>query len=669
MINKNFLLALALTAATSALAASRTPGDPTPLVTRPQDQLLAVLKSEADTKPKMDACRELAVVGTGKAVPTLVALLADEKLNHYARYALETMPDAGVNPALRSQLPKLQGRQLAGVITTLGVRKDTGSVGALKKFLGARDSDVVQAAARSLSRIGTGEAAKALQAAIPAAAVPDQLALYESWLRAADALAAKGDRPAALTIYDQVRATRGLPAQVRMGAVRSAILARGTAGHRLLTECLWTGDYTIFAGAVEAAMEMRAPEVTAILAACAVSLKPDNQILILQALGRRGADAVPALADFAEATTAPVARRGRRANAADDVSAKTAVRLAAVRALAETDQPTALPVLVGLLKDADKEIAQAAEEGLAALTGKEADAAALELVKSPTPAERLTGLGLIGSRRMTGAMPALMNAVADTDAAVRHAGLKRWGELAAPSDVTELLNTLRPVADAGDLGAAEAALTELCRRAEKPEEICEELIGALAEATPAQKAGLIGVLGSAGAGAALPAIRSALGDVAEVRAAAVKALAEWPEAGVLPDLLSLARSGNEAEKGLALRGYVRLAGESSVAPAEKARQMREAAALAATTADKRILLGGLGEITASDALALAAAYLADAALADEAGAAAVKIATKLPAADKEAIGVALNQVLRSAKSEPVLDKARKRLTELGLKPD
>lgn len=666
MKTTNLLLVLALSLSATAMAAPRTPGEPTPLLTRPQDQLIAVLKSDAAIKDKMDACRELAVIGNAKAVPVLVALLAEEKLNHNARYALETMPGAGVNAALRAELPRLKGRQLAGVIATLGVRRDAASVGALKKSLANSDSDVVQGAARSLGQIGTRGAANAIQAVLPSAAAVNRLALYEGWMHAAEILTAKKNSKAAIAIYDRIRATPGLPAQVRLGAVKAAILARGNAGNALLTECLWTGDYTAFAGAVQAAMQMRGAETTAILAACATGLKADNQILILQALGRRGAEAVPVLADFAEPAAAPTTRRGRRAANPQDT---LAVRLAAVRALAETDQAAAVPVLVELLGDADKSIAQAAQDGLAALTGKEADNAALTLARSSTTAQRILGLELIGSRRMTSALDTVVVATGDAEAGVRHTALKRWGALAEPSDLLELLQALRPVTNADDLSAAEAALSELCSRAEKPDEICDQLIGVLSQAQPIQKATILNVLGSVGSAISLPTLRASLSEPAEVRAAALKALAEWPESGVLPDLLALAQSGSESEKALAFRGYVRLVGESGAAPAEKVKQLREVAALAASEADKKVLLGGLGEIVAVDSLNLAAAYLADAALADEAGAAVVKIAGRLPASDKEVIGVALNQVLKSSKSESVLDKARKRMTALEIKPE
>ncbi len=57
-----------------------------------EDSLLSVLASNAPYQEKAAACRQLGTVGTGKAVPVLGALLANEKLSQMARYALETIP-------------------------------------------------------------------------------------------------------------------------------------------------------------------------------------------------------------------------------------------------------------------------------------------------------------------------------------------------------------------------------------------------------------------------------------------------------------------------------------------------------------------------------------------------------------------------------------------------
>jgi HEAT repeat protein len=197
------------------------------------DKMIAVLKSETPLHEKVAACRGLAVVGTKDAVPTLASLLGDEKLSHMARYALEPIPDPAVDDALRDALgkPSLKGRLLAGVIGSIGVRRDAKAVEPLAKLLGSpEDPDVVQAAARSLGSIGTPEAAKALQRACASASAANLPAVCEGLLRAAEVMIAKGQREEARAIYDGLRALPAAPRHVRTAAVRGAILARGPGG-------------------------------------------------------------------------------------------------------------------------------------------------------------------------------------------------------------------------------------------------------------------------------------------------------------------------------------------------------------------------------------------------------------------------------------------------------
>ena len=96
-----------------------------------EDKLIAVLKSDAPYKEKAYACRQLAVMGTKDAIAPLAALLDDEKLSHMARYGLEPILDPEVDIVLRAALGRLKGRPLIGVIGSLGVRRDTQSVGPL----------------------------------------------------------------------------------------------------------------------------------------------------------------------------------------------------------------------------------------------------------------------------------------------------------------------------------------------------------------------------------------------------------------------------------------------------------------------------------------------------------------------------------------------------------
>ena len=96
---------------------------------------IAVLRSEAPLHEKQAACRELAVAGAPEAVPVLAGLLGDEKLAHAARIALETIPDPSAGDALREALSQLKGKLLAGVVNSIGVRRDAKAAQPLAKLL------------------------------------------------------------------------------------------------------------------------------------------------------------------------------------------------------------------------------------------------------------------------------------------------------------------------------------------------------------------------------------------------------------------------------------------------------------------------------------------------------------------------------------------------------
>ncbi|NLF99871.1 MAG: hypothetical protein GX565_06940, partial [Lentisphaerae bacterium] len=189
--------------------------------------LIQVLTGASSHHQKNDACIELGRVGTQAAVAPLAALLADEKLAHMARYALETIPHPSADEALRAALDRLQGRLLTGVIQSIGVRRDAQAVPALAKRLGAADPEVAAAAAVALGRIGAPAAREALAGAlgrVPAAA--------DGVLACAEAAAPADAR----ALYDRLRAAP-VPPHVKMAAVRGAILSRGAeAGLPLLLE-------------------------------------------------------------------------------------------------------------------------------------------------------------------------------------------------------------------------------------------------------------------------------------------------------------------------------------------------------------------------------------------------------------------------------------------------
>lgn len=646
---RNLLLTAALVCVAHGSMAADTPA-PTPLITKSEDANLAVIEAYKSRKDIADACRELGVIGTSKAVPVLVGLLAFPELHHMARYALETIPGQSVDTALRDELPQLTGRSLIGVIGSLGVRKDTKAVNPLIRFLSDNDPQVAQAAARALGQIGTTGGARALEKALATTAPANRLAFCEGLFGCAEAFAAQGNANEAIQLYDRLRAQNDLPPQVRAGALRGAIITRKRSGLVLLHDSLMSRDDVLFDAAVRASMEMSDPEVTRVLTARLPLVSPNHQIIVMQALGARHDDA-------AVRTLATMVRMGG-----------TPTRVAAVRALGAIGSAGAVQAVAELIAYPDGEVAQAAVDAVAGIPGGEADAVVLNLIQSPEADRRLIGIDLAGRRRMVTAVPALLNASTDADGKVRANAQQKLGKLASAAEVPALLKQLIGSSNAQDLTGLAEALGSICTRAGSSASTTGQIIAALEGAQPAQKSALLGVLSMVGGEKALAAVRGGLMDSnAEVREAAVRALADWSDAAAAPDLLQLVRSaasGNQREA--AFRGYVRLARESIAPTTGKLKSLSEAASLAASTPEKMLVLAGLGDTLTVESLRQVTPYLSDAAVADEAGAVAVKIAAKLDAKDSADIGKALNQVLKSAKSSQVLDQARKRMDELKL---
>jgi HEAT repeat protein len=117
---------------------------------------------------------------------------------------------------------------LVGVIGSIGVRRDTKAVAPLVKRLDDPDSEVVQAAARALGRIGTLDAVAPLEKALSSTAQVNRIAVSEGLFRCADVLRSQGQRKEAQAIYEQLR-TAGVPEYVRSGATKAedAIRPRG----------------------------------------------------------------------------------------------------------------------------------------------------------------------------------------------------------------------------------------------------------------------------------------------------------------------------------------------------------------------------------------------------------------------------------------------------------
>jgi HEAT repeat protein len=185
--------------------------------------LIRILKDGSSPEfKKAKACQRLGELGPKEAVPVLAALLGDEHLSVYARYGLEPIADPSADGALRDALPKLKGKELIGVINSLGRRRDAKAIPTLTRMMHGSDADVARAAAAALGSIGGVASVKALQASLPKTTGLTRAAVADACLVCAERFLEQGKRDEALKLYASLTAG-DVPKPVRLAAMQGII--------------------------------------------------------------------------------------------------------------------------------------------------------------------------------------------------------------------------------------------------------------------------------------------------------------------------------------------------------------------------------------------------------------------------------------------------------------
>jgi len=309
---------------------------------------------------------------------------------------------------------------------------------------------------------------------------------------------------------------------------------------------------------------------------------------------------------------------------------------------------------------------KAAQESLYRLKGTDVDEAILKKLPDAEPKAKVELVRSCEQRNIKVAVPVLMKTAKDADGKVRIESIKALRSLAGPQDIPALIG-LQLAASGNDRGELEKTVVVVTHKIAGDKGQAQMVLEALPSAKDVDaKCSLLSVLGKIGDEAALPVLRDALGDKDDkIKDAAVRALSDWPTATPAVDLLKVAQtSENQIHKTLALRGYVRLAGLKSNRPAEETMKMyKDAMALAGDVSEKKMVLSGLGSTESFEAMQMAADYLGDKDLKEEAEAAVVKLAETTMKGHSSQTKETLQKVIDGTTNESVREQAQKLLKQ------
>ncbi|HEV8378795.1 MAG TPA: HEAT repeat domain-containing protein [Tepidisphaeraceae bacterium] len=597
----------------------------------------AMLKALGPDTPKMGRVwllRQLEKNGRAEVVDTLAGLFLDpdELIRQHALLALANNPTEEAAAKLREALKASDDSYARiAIINAIGYRRDAQAVEALAKWMDDNDERVAESAVAALGTIANADALAALdKKAVPTAAGVD------AYLRCLQAVSRQKPAESAetyLNLYQNATAR-----QQKLAGLRGVALsgASDTAVSTLI-DALSNKDVQIQLAAAQLSAQA-GPQVAGKVLESFDQIPATAQAALLSALGDR-------------------AVTGAKEKALEAINSRqAAVRIAAIGALGSLGDASTALMLAKLASQKSGAEQAAARESIGRIRGTDVDAALLGALPSSDAKVQAELVRALAARRAAAAIATLENlAKTAPELSVRVEAINALGAIARPNSLPTLLEILLTSKDQKESQAAEAATASVLARIESANERAAPLLEAIAKTSGVQRMAILRLLGRTGSPRALEALRRELkeGDP-QMHDATVRALSEWPDARVIPDLLAIAREDpSQTNKVLALRGYVRVVAlPSDRRPAETARMLGDALAIAPTS-EKKAILGALGAVGAVDALHLAAPLMDDQEIRAEAITATLRIARAVAGTVPDEATTAANHALELSQDEAV----------------
>ncbi len=600
---------------------------------RPQVEagLAKMLDPAASLEARGFACRQLGIIGGGSALPALAKLLGSDETTGMACLALTTYPPGKADALLRNAVVSASGTSRIQIITTLGDRRDSRSVGLLVKFARDRDRALAEAAAAALGKVGDNAARKAIRALRHAAEPTLAPALDEAMLRCAERLAAAGDWKRATAAYEELLASSAA-ACTRRGALDALLRLDPDGRRRRILDVLHGMDSDLKPVAI-AAVRTVPPRVSSEPFADELhNLAPAEQVWMIDSLAERSdVNARIAISKSVSSTSMPV-------------------RLAAYAALGRMGAAWAVPMLTHALSvSKDPAESRAIESALVNLPpGANVNKAISSHVKRCSGNDRACFISVLARRVGPGANPTFLVEAQGSDPAAAKAAFRALATTATESDAPVVLDSLVAAREKDVREAAELAAGRVLAKVQNVSTRSALVRDALGRAKRvASRVSLLGLLPGCADAPALGCVKTALTDAEpRLREAAIRALADWPEAAAWDTLLGLyTLPPDEVVRAIALRGLVRLTGEGNGHPdAELAGRYLVLIRGARSDAELKLILGTLGQAAHPETLRLATDLLSRPGVRAEAEVAVRKIAEAIKGQFPEAAEQALQKI-------------------------
>jgi HEAT repeat protein len=627
-------------------------------------QLGTLLQSNADYAAKQFICRQMARYGDAGNIDVLASLLLDESLSDMARYALARIPDKKVDEVLSAALAKAPDDIKIGLLSTIGERGVTNAYNKLGKYLYDKNPQIVSSSAAALGKIGDEKAANLLTRALKDIDTKYYPITADALLVCASNFVSAGHNSRALSIYQKLFKPAA-PPQIRAAALRGIQISADGDTFSIILESLSDENSLVSGTAARLSLRYPGEEYTNLIAGQFDRLNNKAKIQVLYALKDRKDST--ALSTVQEAGT----------------NSSKEVRIAALTALASLGDASYLPLLIDRIEKTSGEEQQAAREALHQIEVEDLSAKINPLLGTTNNSEKIILLDLVTYRKPGGVIDNVFILTGDSNHQVRQAAYKAIGQIAEERHLDRMLDLWEETPDK-EIRSAEDMVVKYGKRLGQddqpaisaniqPDWLTEgfgvklhgndkKFTAALLERaytdglTIEKRRSLIRIMGRMGDDRSLSFLETQLKDEDDdISAEAIRALSAWPNHTPLQDLWEvISQTKNETNKILALRGFIALIPYKT----EDAIKNYNLAYGIASDSEKRGILGQLSRMKSFAAFDLAARYIEDKSLEQEAAQAAIAISHRVYQNHLESVEKVMRDIIALSPSDNINSQAR-----------
>ncbi len=594
--------------------------------------LCAALGAASDTEVRTFLLSQLQPLGRDAAVKAAAPLLSDPAMVEPATQLLLSVNSPSARAALMRAVGQAAGPAKLTMVKALGEMKAAEANDRILALAADADVAVRKTALAALAHIASAKSyATMVQAAERAEFRYEPANAIGALIEYAKALTAKGDRATAEKIARLVMTktddAERLP--TRVAALGILANARGQGALPDLIAAVDHQDPEYRKAALLFAEKLRAPANVRQWTAKADKVDAERRAEIILMLGRQGDKASAAYFRTALAAKEPV------------------VVMAAAESLAHTERGAANADLLALLKRSSDIQARQVGDILLWTTDEawlEPIAAALDTLSPSARAAAVRVIGAKSGRRYAARVFALTS---DSTPEVRAAAMGALAGVAGPGDLPALLRLLETTNEAALIDEVQKGVVASARQMTPADAGAMALVGAMN--TSAHPERIIEVLPQVGGPQALAALVERFNGP-DIKGTAFRGLVAWRGPEASERLLAIYTGGEAVYRDQAFNGFVRQVGSSSLPAEQRVLQVRKALGAATTARERRSLVRALGGVKTYQAFLVAASYLNNAELANDAANAVMRIALPTPGARDGLSGTlvrdALNRVLQ-----------------------